>query len=93
MSDKFTLTPESYTILKGIDFSELGDNITFMDDQLSVEVTDSREFGLIILAEVPFHGMDDEDTVNAYGRKVYDLYDEILFQKHGAELLTDSEDQ
>ena len=30
-------------------------------------------------------GMDDEDTVNEIGKRLYNIYDKILYQKHQQE--------
>ena len=32
--------------------------------------------------EIVDSGMDNEDTVNDNGKRMYKIYDEILYQKH-----------
>lgn len=41
-----------------------------------------REVQLLINDEIVLNGMDNQDTVNSLGLKLYKLYDEILYQKN-----------
>ena len=47
----------------------------------SIEDKDFREVQLLINDEIVLNGMDNQDTVNSLGLKLYKLYDEILYQK------------
>lgn len=47
----------------------------------NIDTKDIREVQLLINDEIVLKGMDDQDTVNSLGLKLYKLYDEILYQK------------
>lgn len=47
----------------------------------NIDIKDIREVQLLINDEIVLKGMDDQDTVNSLGLKLYKLYDEILYQK------------
>ena len=55
---------------------EIDDSIEF-----NIEAKDIREVQLLINDEIVLNGMDNQDTVNELGLKLYKLYDEILYQK------------
>lgn len=55
---------------------EIDDSIEF-----NIETKDIREVQLLINDEIVLNGMDNQDTVNKLGLKLYKLYDEILYQK------------
>lgn len=74
------LSKEDYKILKGIDFSEIKDEVFFNDD--------TREFKTSSwLAEVIFeeyinaHAFDSEYKPTEYGKKLYNLYDLIFYSE------------
>lgn len=52
-------------------------------DMIDLEVSDIKELLLLINDEVVYRGLDKQETVNDLGKKLYALYDEILYQKHG----------
>lgn len=46
-----------------------------------IDTKDIREVQLLINDEIVLNGMDNQDTVNNLGLKLYKLYDEIAYQK------------
>lgn len=48
----------------------------------NIEDKDVQEVQLLINDEIVLNGMDNQDTVNELGLKLYKLYDEILYQKN-----------
>ena len=51
-------------------------------DTVELDVSDIDEVQLLINDEIVYRGLDDQETVNDLGKKLYALYDEILYQKH-----------
>ena len=49
---------------------------------VELEVSDIDEVQLLINDEIVYRGLDKQETVNDLGKKLYVLYDEILYQKH-----------
>ncbi|MGG7059847.1 hypothetical protein ACQPUZ_16395 [Clostridium tertium] len=47
----------------------------------NIDTKDFREVQLLINDEIVLDGMDNQDTVNSLGLKLYKLYDEIAYQK------------
>ena len=84
---KFKLSDNQYKLLKTIDFSELDGNIAFDDGEKTVMISERyiRIFRVIISEEINVNGLSgDQSDVTEYGRKLYDLYDEIYRQCHDA---------
>lgn len=54
------------------------------EDQINFVIKDSdvSEVKLLINDEIVLHGMDNQDTVNDLGLRLYKLYDDILYQKN-----------
>ncbi|MEG2654916.1 MAG: hypothetical protein RSA29_04445 [Clostridium sp.] len=50
--------------------------------EFSIDTKNFREVQLLINDEIVLHGMNNQDTVNDLGVKLYKLYDEILYQKN-----------
>lgn len=50
--------------------------------EFSIDTKDFREVQLLINDEIVLHGMDNQDTVNDLGLRLYKLYDDILYQKN-----------
>lgn len=50
--------------------------------EFCIDAKNFREVQLLINDEIVLNGMDNQDTVNALGIKLYQLYDEILYQKN-----------
>lgn len=53
-----------------------------VDDTVELDVSDIDEVQLLINDEIVYRGLNKQETVNDLGKKLYALYDEILFQKH-----------
>lgn len=49
---------------------------------VELDVSDIDEVQLLINDEIVYRGLDNQETVNELGKKLYALYDEILYQKH-----------
>lgn len=52
------------------------------EDLVELEVSDIDEVQLLINDEIVYRGLDNQETVNDLGKKLYELYDEVLYQKH-----------
>lgn len=52
------------------------------EEGMKLEVSDIGELQLLINDEILYRGLDKQDTVNALGKRLYELYDEILYQKN-----------
>lgn len=50
--------------------------------EFSIDAKDFREVQLLINDEIVLHGIDNQDTVNDLGLRLYKLYDDILYQKN-----------
>jgi len=83
---KFKLRKSLFEVLKNNvsntleylqDLKEENEEVTF-----SIKDEDVQEVQLLINDEIVLHGMDNQDTVNDLGLKLYKLYDEILYQKN-----------
>ena len=76
--------------MKKIDFSEMENALQFDDKSKTVTVFDYDNpskiinNGTLLLAilneNIVTEGMDQQDTVNEYGKELYSLYDSILDQ-------------
>lgn len=53
-----------------------------VDDTVELDVSDIDEVQLLINDEIVYRGLNKQETVNDLGKKLYALYDDILFQKH-----------
>lgn len=74
------LSEKEYSVLKGVDLSEMGDAITFHDKEMTFETSDIRLLQILLNEEIVTNGMIDQNEVSKYGRELYDLYDSILDQ-------------
>lgn len=52
------------------------------ENTVELNVSDIDEIQLLINDEIVYRGLDKQETVNDLGKKLYALYDEILYQKH-----------
>ena len=86
--DKFTLTKTNYDILKALDLSEMNNGIVFLNKENSFK-TNNVDLLLVIISEnITMKGLTrDQEECNEYGRKLYSLYDEILYQNAEVESL------
>ena len=51
-------------------------------DAKELVVSDIKELQLLVNDEIVYRGLDNQETVNNLGKKLYRLYDEILHQRH-----------
>ena len=52
---------------------------------VEVDVSDIDEIQLLINDEIVYRGLDkQQDAVNDFGKRLYELYDEVLYQKHNS---------
>lgn len=78
--EKFKLSAESYMLMKTLDFSEMGDRLKYNDSSNSFETLDADLVLTIITENIATFGMDElQDNCTEYGRKLYKLYDEIIY--------------
>lgn len=76
---KYALSRKNYKLLKTIDFSEMGDTVAFDDETAIISTSNLGLLLIIINEEIVGTGMDDaQNLCNERGRKLYDLYDELL---------------
>jgi len=52
------------------------------NDNTELEISDIGELQLLINDEIVCRGMDNQDSINDLGKKLYELYDEVLYQKN-----------
>ncbi len=82
------LSKENFDLAKHIDFSELLDRVQFNDERCIVTIpkSDIDTFMVIISEEIDVNGLsEDQEEVTSYGRKLYQLYDEVYALKHRQE--------
>lgn len=78
----YQLTKDSYLLLKGIDLTELGENISFDDGSTSVTTENLKLLLILINEEIATKGLSaDQNSVTEHGRQLYALYDELLAQR------------
>lgn len=82
----FNLNKSEFDLLKEHiqDAMEYVKNVSQGNEKISFVVRDEdvQEVQLLINDEIVLNGMDNQDTVNDLGIKLYKLYDDILYQKH-----------
>ena len=79
--ERFVLSKEKYELLKQLDLSEMSNDIVFYDGLLSFDTSNSNLLLVIISENISAKGLNaGQETCNAYGRKLYSLYDDILYQ-------------
>lgn len=77
--EKYTLSRQSFELLKAIDFSEMNDKITFIESEHAVETSDFGLMQIIVDEEITDKGLDEhQNECNEYGKKLYALYDELF---------------
>lgn len=55
---------------------------TVDSDTKELEILDIKELQLLVNDEIVYRGLDNQETVNNLGKKLYGLYDEILHQRY-----------
>ena len=79
----FQLNPSDFSFLKK--YSPESIQLTSIISSSTIirfDVTDISEFQLRINDSVLEFGLDDEDTVNDIGKRLYNICDELLYQKY-----------
>ena len=75
----FTLSPSSFQLLKKINFSEMGDSVSFDEKTHTVKTSNLRLLQIILIEEINTKGLtDDKQEATPHGHKLEVLYDEIL---------------
>lgn len=49
---------------------------------VELDISDINEIQLLINDEIVYRGLDNQEAANDLGKRLYALYDEILYQKH-----------
>lgn len=49
---------------------------------VELDISDIDEIQLLINDEIVYRGLDNQEAANDLGKRLYALYDEILYQKH-----------
>lgn len=57
-------------------------NEKLSDDMWMLEIEDIQEMLLLVNDEIVYRGLENQDEVNEFGKNLYNLYDEIIYQKH-----------
>ena len=83
---KFKLNKNLFKLLKsihGID-EYIKNNIKEDESIVEFNIADSnvQKVQLLINDQIASNGMNNQDTINDLGLKLYKLYDEILYQKN-----------
>jgi hypothetical protein len=80
---KFELKQSDYSFLEKYAPEEIEmTSVKSTDPEVCFDVSDVLEFQLRINDAVLDVGMDDEDTVNRIGKRLYNIYDKILYQRN-----------
>lgn len=57
-------------------------NEKLSDDMWMLEIEDIQEMLFLVNDEIVYRGLENQDEVNEFGKNLYNLYDEIIYQKH-----------
>lgn len=85
---KFSLTKEDYLFLIKNSEKELSDSISNISEQnnnISFFIADEGNLLGLISDAVFLYGMDDEYAPTKIGKRLYNIYDKILYQKRQQE--------
>ena len=75
----FMLSPSYFQLLKEIDFSEIGDSVSFDEKTHTVKTSNLRLLQIILTEEINTKGLtDDQQEATPHGHELEALYDEIL---------------
>lgn len=80
-TEKYTLTLNNYNILKGLDLSEMGNDIAFYEEENSFKTSNVDLLMIILNEAICAYGLDENQECTEYGRNLYALYDEIYYQE------------
>lgn len=79
----FELKQSDYSFLKKYSPESIElTNVISSSLMIRFDVADVSEFQSRINDSVLEFGLDDEDTVNDIGKRLYNIYDELLYQKY-----------
>ena len=80
---KISLAEKYKSTINQIDFSEIDSFQVSFDDGISIEIDESNfQLLMVIITEtIAERGLENQNTVNAFGKALYDLYDALLLQK------------
>ena len=67
----------NYELLKTLDVSELGNDFKMDDTDLTFSTNNIRLLMIILNEIIVEKGMENQDVVTEYGKRLYGLYDEI----------------
>lgn len=77
----YILSKESYQLLSKIDLEEMGSSVVFLPKRNAIQTNNIRLLLIILTEEINVRGLtEDQQRATQYGRKLYDLYDELLMQ-------------
>lgn len=79
--EKYKLEKQNYDILKNLDLSEMDNDIVFLDEESCFKTNNVDLLMIIINESICAYGLDENQDCTEYGRKLYDLYDEIYYQE------------
>lgn len=78
----YLLSAENFATLQKVDLTELDGHIRLHKTHNAVETDQIRSLLILLNEEISLAGMTaDQQEVNAYGRALYALYDELLSQR------------
>ena len=66
----------------GVDRLIKSSRVNEIEDNIELNISDIDEVQLLINDEIVYRGLDNQETANNHGKRLYALYDEILYQKH-----------
>ena len=66
----------------GVDRLIKSSRVNEIEDNIELNISDIDEVQLLINDEIVYRGLDNQETANNLGKRLYALYDEILYQKH-----------
>ena len=66
----------------GVDRLIKSSRVNEIEDNIELNISDIDEVQLLINDEIVYRGLDRQDAVNDLGKRLYELYDEVLYQKH-----------
>lgn len=80
---KISLPEEFRPTIEQIDFSEIDSFQVSFGNDICVEIAESDfQLLMVIITEtIAVRGLEDQNTVNAFGKALYALYDALLLQK------------
>ena len=76
------LSKSSYETLKKVNLEEMGESVILNDADMIIKTENLRLLLIILNEEITASGLEEgQNAVNSYGRRLYELYDELIAQK------------